>query len=331
MQNEAKHSMERRKEREPNYLYSCVVFLTVDAHATLPATQGHYVHAAFLDLVRSIDPDLALRLHDARSRKPFTVSPLRGLPKAQHGEIVVSAGSACWIRFTFLDKSIFERFCSALLLRPLDVRLQLGTTSFLVSEVRYEIGSHPWAGWTTAEALAKRMGLRGAEASQVHVCTTAGAEAAAAAKEVPLTFSFELASPTAWSLGGKRRRIEVLPMPELFFGSLIASWNTWFGDSLGRIDPDLRNYIAEAVVVSRMSIATRMYRYQDHLQVGTVGTITYRLLDSPHGPEARILDALADLAFFSGVGYRTTMGMGQVRRLPEEKGRPPKQASMWAD
>lgn len=332
--------------RKASYLYSCVVFLTADAHATLPATQGHHAHAAFLDLVRGVDPGLAAWLHDARGRKPFTVSPLRGLPEPQRGEIQVPAGWTCWLRFTFLAQPVFESFRSALLRGTLQPRLRLGTGSFLLSEVRYGPGSHPWAGWTTAEALAARMGLPRAPAAlgggqdlpaRGHTdCRSAGAQAVtaegqvgsrgtaadgAAAGEAPVTFSFELASPTAWSLGGDRgRRVEVLPTPALFFGSLLASWNAWFGERLGRIDPGLRDYVAEAIVVSRMNLATRMYRYQDHLQVGTVGRITYRLLDSPRAPEARILDALADLAFFSGVGYRTTMGMGQARRLPEGDG-----------
>ena len=306
--------------REVSYLYSCVVFLTADGPAVLPATQGHHAHAAFLDMVRGVDPGLAAWLHDARGRKPFTIGPLRGLPQPRRGEIQVPAGWTCWLRFTFLAQPVFESFRSALLCGSLQPRLRLGSGWFLISEVRYGPGSHPWAGWTTAEALAARMGLPGAPPAPAPAASEEH-DREAAADDAPVTFSFELASPTAWSLGGERgRRVEVLPAPALFFGSLVASWNAWFGERLGRIDPTLREYVAQAVVVSRMELATRMYRYQEHLQVGTVGRITYRLLDSPRAPEARILDVLADLAFYSGVGYRTTMGMGQVRRLADEEG-----------
>lgn len=308
------------RSRKASYLYACVVFLTADEPAVLPATQGYHAHAAFLDLVRGVDPGLAAWLHDSRGRKPFTVGPLHRLPEPRRGEIKVPAGWTCWMRFTFLAQPVFESFRSALLRGSLQPRLRLGSGSFLISEVRYGPGSHPWAGWTTAEALAARMGLSGGPPAPAPAAA-GEPDRDAVANGAPVAFSFELASPTAWSLGGKRgRRVEVLPTPALFFGSLIAAWNTWFGERLGRIDPRLPDYVAQAVVVSRMDLATRMYRYQDHLQVGTVGRITYRLLDSPRSPEARILDALADLAFFSGVGYRTTMGMGQVRRLAEEDG-----------
>lgn len=287
--------------KEPKRLYSCVAFLTAEAPAALPATQGHHAHAAFLDLVNRVDPALAKWLHDAPGRKPFTVSPLRGLPAPRAGLIEVPAGWRCWLRFTFLAQPVFATFLAALLHGADALRLQLGSGSFLVTEVRCTPGSHPWAGWTTAETLAAQM--RGGPAR------TAGPSS---------SFSFELATPTAWSLGGDRgRRIEVLPTPALFFGSLLSTWNAWFGDALGRIGPELRDYLAEAVVVSYMHLETRMFRYRDHLQVGTVGRVTYRLLGPPDTAEARILAALADFAFYAGVGYRTTMGMGQVRLLPD--------------
>lgn len=295
-------------------LYSCVAFLTAEEPATLPATQGHHAHAAFLELVRGVDPKLAAWLHDAHGRKPFTVSPLCGLPEARHGQVQVAAGWTCWLRLTFLAQPVFDTFLAALLRGAAQPRIRLGTGSFLVTQARCTPGSHPWAGWTTANALAAKMGRPG-------LPSAVNAQDAAEVAGGPTTFTFELASPTAWSLGGHRgRRIEVLPTPVLFFGSLISSWNAWFGDRLGRIGPELRDYLAEAVVVGRMDLETRMYRYQDHLQVGTVGRVTYRLLDRPATAEAGILNALADFAFYAGVGYRTTMGMGQVRRLPDETG-----------
>lgn len=298
-----------KKDEGLPHLYSCVVHLTAEAPATLPATQGHHAHAAFLDLVRGVDPGLAAWLHDTPGRKPFTVSPVRGLPEARHGQVRVPAGWTCWLRFTFLAQPVFDTFQAAFLRGVVRPRIRLGAGSFLVTEVRCTPGSHPWAGWTTAEALAAQVG-------RPHATNHQGA---AEVKGGPITFTFEFASPTAWSLGGDRgRRIEVLPTPVLFFGGLASSWNAWFGDRLFRIGPELRDYLAEAVVVSRMDLKTRMYRYQDHLQVGTVGRLTYRLLDRPDSAECRLLNGLADFAFYAGVGYRTTMGMGQVRRVSDE-------------
>lgn len=290
------------------YLYSCVASLTAEAPTTLPATQGHHAHAAFLDIVRSVDPALAAWIHDSTGRKPFTVSPLHGLPEGRNGHVHVPAGWTCWLRFTFLAQPLFDTFISAFLHGAVRPRIRLGPGVFTVTEVRCTPGSHPWAGWTSAEELVS--GQPGEATSTA---------AAGRADEEAGVFTFELATPTAWSLGGDRgRRMDVLPSPALFFGSLASCWNAWFGDRLFRIGPELRDYAAEAMVVSRMQLETRMYRYRDHLQIGTVGRLTYRLLDRSDTAEARQVNALADLAFYSGVGYRTTMGMGQVRRLPGE-------------
>ena len=66
-------------------LFSSVVRLHALRDGHIPQTQGHLAHAAFHDLVGQVDADLARVLHDANARKPFTLSPLHGLPIA--GEV----------------------------------------------------------------------------------------------------------------------------------------------------------------------------------------------------------------------------------------------------
>ncbi len=50
------------------------------------------------------------------------------------------------------------------------------------------------------------------------------------------------------------------------------------------------------------------------LVVGAAGVVTYELLAAAEA-HARALHVLADFAFYAGVGYKTTQGMGQSRRL----------------
>jgi CRISPR-associated endoribonuclease Cas6 len=53
-------------------------------------------------------------------------------------------------------------------------------------------------------------------------------------------------------------------------------------------------------------------------QKGFVGMVTYEVKRGT--PElAHIVNALADLALYAGVGYKTTMGMGQCRRVANSK------------
>jgi CRISPR-associated endoribonuclease Cas6 len=46
-----------------------------------------------------------------------------------------------------------------------------------------------------------------------------------------------------------------------------------------------------------------------------VGRVTYHLKDRQNWEMHRQLNLLADFAFYSGVGAKTAMGMGQVRRI----------------
>jgi CRISPR/Cas system endoribonuclease Cas6 (RAMP superfamily) len=49
--------------------------------------------------------------------------------------------------------------------------------------------------------------------------------------------------------------------------------------------------------------------------------VTYLLKDRRDEAMARLLNLLADFAFYSGVGYKTTMGMGMVKRTGEGQSR----------
>jgi CRISPR/Cas system endoribonuclease Cas6 (RAMP superfamily) len=50
-----------------------------------------------------------------------------------------------------------------------------------------------------------------------------------------------------------------------------------------------------------------------YLKIGYVGTIEYLAAKHADPLALRVFHLLADYAFFAGVGYHTTMGMGQVR------------------
>jgi hypothetical protein len=76
-----------------NYLYSVVLELSATNTATIPATMGHQAHALFLNMIRKVDPDLAVRLHEEPGYRPFTVSPLSG-GQIQGKHISLQAGQA---------------------------------------------------------------------------------------------------------------------------------------------------------------------------------------------------------------------------------------------
>lgn len=274
-------------------LYSIVIVLTPTREATVRATVGHQAHAAFLRTVEEADAALAEVLHlpDMPSR-PFTVSPLLGVDRARGGEVRLSPGREYFLRFTVLYPPIFERFMARFLHGEGRPVIRLGRALLLIKEILTTPGSHAWAGYT----------------SWVHLATEARAD-----PEIRLEFT----SPTAFGFGQKDwgKKIVVLPEPKLVFGSLARSWNDLAPLPLQVDRRALMAYVEEHVVVKQLhGLETKMLRLRNSPQVGFVGRVTYGLMAENEAARCE-LNALADFAFYAGVGMKRTMGMGQVRRV----------------
>ena len=275
-----------------DFLYSIALLLTPTRETTVRATIGHQAYAAFLHTIRQADRALAEVLHNAPlPLKPFTVSPLLGVPQAQDGRVTIVPTRTYTLRFTVLYPPIFQQFMARFLRGDGRPTLRLGPAEFAISEVLATPGASPWSGYTSF--------------AQLH-------HDARPQREITLEFT----SPTAFSFGTKPwgRKFVVLPDPTLVFRSLLRSWNGFTSPQFV-MDRGLLDYVADNVIVRRHRIQTQMLRYRKHPQIGFVGQVTYGLMGSEQEEERRSLNALADLAFYAGVGYHTTMGMGQVGRV----------------
>ena len=276
-------------------LYSIVLTLTPTREATVRATMGHQVHAAFLRTVEESDAALAEVLHMPNlPAKPFTVSPLMNVPRARGGYLHLSPEETYWLRFTVLYPPIFERFMARFLRgegRPI---IRLGNAILLIREILTTPEGHPWAGYSSWGQLA-----------------------ALAQPERELTLDF--VTPTAFSFGQQDwgKKVMVLPTPETVFDSLARAW-TMFAPPPVQVERDaLKMYAAEHVVVKRLEdLNTQMLSFSRAPQVGFVGRVTYGLMGENDVARAQ-LAMLADFAFYNGVGYKTTMGMGQCSRVVE--------------
>lgn len=280
-----------------NTLYSIVLTLTPTRETTVRVTMGHQAHAAFLRTVRESDAALAEVLHMPHMPiRPFTVSTLQGTPPAQGGRIHLSPEKTYWLRFTALYQPIFERFMARFLRGEGRPVIRLGRAVLLIREILATPGSHPWAGYTTWQKLVSE------------------------AKPDP-EITLEFASPTAFGFGQQEwgKKIMVLPLPETVFDSLARSWNAIAPLPFHIDRQELRDYLDEHVVVTQIeNLRTRMLRFRNSLQVGFMGQVTYGLMAEDKAIQTK-LNALADFAFYAGVGMKTTMGMGQCRRIPSKE------------
>jgi len=284
-------------------LYSSVIRLISTTSAVIPIPGGQHAHAAFLDIVRQVDPELSQKLHDTRgkgARQPFTVSPIMGMPKPRISEVFLRAGWECWLRVTMLDDALFKTFIEYFMAHPSPTfgrgarseGIRLGDAHFLVSEILTTPGSHPWAGYITLEELQKRL-----------------------EEPAPMSIAFELFSPTSFKL--RDETIETIPYPKLAFGSLATAWKALTGENMVEA---VEKYAGKNIRPALHRIERQALTLHNHPQLGSVGRVEYQRLDDEDTPLARGLNLLADLAFYTGLGRKTAQGMGMARRIQQIRG-----------
>lgn len=160
--------------------------------------------------------------------------------------------------------------------------LFLGQYPFVIRSVDSVPGTHPWVGAAEYGLLAKSPRISG---------------------DITLNFI----SPTSFK---QRQDIQPFPLPELVFGNLWRRWNTFTPVELQFPVIDWHG------LTSAYELKTHALKMESGREIGAKGWVRYRFLDPE---QSKIATVLAHFAFFSGVGRKTAMGMGQVRLLSESQ------------
>jgi len=273
-------------------LTSLVLFVRAEQAARLPANLGRAAQALLLRLIQAQDAALSARLHDEDGPRPYTASNLV-LGRRTGGSLIAPADSEGWLRFTGLTEEVSA--CLARLAEHPPQVLDMDGCSLRVVAATIDAAVHPWAGQSDYQTLATQHLLAGAHAPAARI-------------------ALEFASPTAFRSSG---RYVPLPLPELVFGSLLERWQAFAPLALS---PEVRRFAAEAVVVSRYLLRTRSLPAKEGgLHIGFIGQVSFSALNRDRY-WLSVLNLLASYAFFSGVGYGTAAGLGQVRRVPTSPG-----------
>ncbi len=297
---------------EVGALYALQLRLSPVEAGELRLNTGAPAQAAFLDLLRQVDPELTARLHAADLRRPYTLGLLRGfdhLDARTRAEVMAGAralpvtpGAVFWLRVTILDAELFQSFTRAMLEHAGSLIMRIGGARFAVTRVlgMPEPGERgpSWVGHATfADLLADRTPTR--------------------------QWRFEFATPTAFSLGQRAwgKAFALFPDPGQVWRSLARMWETFAPAQLSMaamaLTPrDLAEFCDEALVVTRYQLETQYLPGARFGQAGFQGTVEYTLMHDLQAPAAQWLAPLARFALYAGVGYKTSMGMGQTRWLP---------------
>jgi CRISPR-associated endoribonuclease Cas6 len=252
---------------------------------------GRHLHALFFSLVSHVDRELGDRFHNEKTDKAFSVSPLQVVTQRsksrdytlqwEHPQ-AIPAGTSCWWRVSLLDDTLFGSLTQLWLnLNP----------------------KHPWHLGPADLHITSILGTPQSTQPWANACSYAQLYEQASIHDRQISFSF--ATPTAFRQG---QYDTALPTRDCVFNSLLNRWNKYSGIELSNIS-------IESIFPSFFNIRTEIAADSRSKFIGCVGEIGYRILGDVDAIAIKQINALADFALYCGVGRKTPMGMGMLRRL----------------
>jgi CRISPR-associated endoribonuclease Cas6 len=276
-------------------LYAIVLRLAALHRGAIPANHGDAVRGAMLHLIRKGDSPLAQQLHDDNSSKPYAISLIDGSKRDKDGALHFGDGDSADWRFSLMRQSAFEALLLKSLLNNQLPHVRIGSIDFAITDVFVSRTSHKDSGHISVSELSE-VWQRPEE-------------------QLPRRIVLDFQSPTAFNLGQNREtrqyRIRSNPDARTVFSSLRKRWVTLDGADAG---DEFDEWVADCVEQEVVHGQPQTVRVEGRLITGFTGQIAYQ----HYGTNTRwlsYLHLLADLTFWTGVGYQTTRGMGQVRRV----------------
>lgn len=280
--------------------YAIVIHAFPRTDLPVAHAQGKILHGLFYEILQKASAAKGDEVHSVAGLKPFSTALL--LNERQRRAEHIRTGEELKIRFTFLDDSLYPILARYFLSAP-DLSFELVRTELTVVRILSTPQSgEEWAGCATFEEICEH------------------------ASEEEKQFSFQFTTPTFFKRGGGPAYPDLivpLPLPDLLFGSLLRNWNQFSPTSFVEATL-LREVCAHHLEVTHHRITSQLARmvfqqedgrYRTTTFPGFVGACSFRLVDLHDPSIVKTLNALADFAFFCGIGARTTMGCGVAKRL----------------
>ena len=278
-------------------LYAIVLRLSAIRRGALPAEHGDLARAALLDLIKRGDASLASQIHDENTHKPYTISLIKGGKRDErdHAQHFGEGDDAEW-RFTLLCEPAFEATLRRYLLSRELPHIRVGAVEFAIVDAFASGASHPDSGYTLLSDLAEKW-----------TCAPA---------TLPRAFVLDFLSPTTFNLGEDavtgRRRLRPNPDPRVLFSALRKRWQKFGGAEPG---DSMDEWVDQQVEAEPLWLETYPVQIERTSVIGFVGRVRFRVYGDPRW--LPLLHLFADMSFWTGVGYQTTRGLGQVRRFVE--------------
>ena len=207
--------------------------------------------------------------------KPFAVGPIYG-GKKEKGKTILEAENEYTFSISSLNQEIYDGLWK--LTAAIDnYKLQLGSSNNIVTDIQ--------------PILSEKL-----DYIDVIKKSKLGSD----------NINLQFCSPTSFRQQGTQ---ELFPQPSLVFSSLLRKWNTF---SPYMFPSEL--YLTD-VIVSRYNLRTELVDFGKYKIIGCIGSCTYQLDKGIPGFQKELLHSLAFFAGIAGVGYKTSMGLGDARYL----------------
>jgi hypothetical protein len=287
---------------------------------------GELVHGAWMRWLAEASPAIAQRLHEGGNRRLFTCSSVQfplsqeRLLRAQRENIhlPLAEEQTYTIRITLLWGELFPLLYEIVMtmnqssLLSESTVIQIGKQRFaLDAMITSPDDASGWTGYTTYKelvTLAQRQRFLTAH---------------------PLTLEFASLTTFHRLLTADKKYgayYAQFPLPHYIFPGLAKRWHELAPPEFAAViqQEQIETYIAEeGIIIDDYQMQTHLVHFTDYKQRGFVGTCRYLLRgpDDPPSAESPLtirqqLQLLSWLAFYTGVGYKPAMGMGQTRLVP---------------
>uniref|UniRef100_A0A832MVW9 CRISPR-associated endoribonuclease Cas6 n=2 Tax=Fervidobacterium pennivorans TaxID=93466 RepID=A0A832MVW9_FERPE len=240
---------------------------------------GRKIHGWFFKVLKEADAELSNELHSNISDKSFTVSSFIGHNVSKPLE--VKEGKTYLVRVTLLEDRLFELFTNRVFEQNLSSEpMRIDDVSFAFDGFVID-KNHKWSGVTSEEEL---FSLDNSE----NIIT------------------MKFFTPTLFRIGDLHLRA---PEPEKVFTSLLRKFNKY---SSIKLNEGLAERFKEIKILEQDVVQKKVYFPGFYLQ-GFVGRVVFWV---PSDSELLVAaNVLSRFAFYSGVGYKVTMGLGQAKRI----------------
>jgi len=262
---------------------SIVIKLRPKGEIKVTGHGGENLYHLVLDMLGKKDSHVAEKVRNSKNEF-LTISPFLKGVKSLHRNTLLLPNQSASFRLTYLKRELLDPLINGFLFFTDKAEpLPLSSGEVVVEKVDWQKGTR--AHFTSLE--------------EIFSCA-----------QPEKTIVLEFCSPTLFLNGGKDKNF---PLPEYVFSSLLKKWKTFSEIEMpSKIKKELRKIRA-----AQYRLLTVHVPFTEQLITGFIGKVWYELEDEMSNEIKKALNALADFAFYSGVGYKTSIGMGQVRRITE--------------